>query len=765
MMDVRVRQGGHDFSRRPVDRAVSWDTFKRSCSPFSSFLCFPPPISFLNPQGQTYLVNPADATAYPSITAALTGAPLQQGDQVVVVGIQVGGLPAAYSETPIVPGQTAEVFPLVLPRGIKLVASGTSPVLIARTQAGAEPLIRIVPSAFTGSAIVESMRLLGGAVGVSLDSNSTGVLPVEIRTCRFIRNGIGISAIAEQGAQLDMLVDGCVFEPSTVMAPQAVLLQTPAVGIRLHAIQDPGTALVPRVDAKLQGGNLKTGYPATLPTLTLVGTDQVPTEMSSGFSRFLEVFATGHLAEHRDGLPASPVAEVVLEVEGGSWRGGRKWDVFVYSCTANNGAAVADHTCGYSVRLEGAQIDRFSGVGALAQCGTESRGRLDLSGGAVIRETGYLETRQDAFKTIWSGIYGHAYKGYLGITGADYDVLDNSGHGIFLTAGETKVAPGPYPVGAFLGVQEADIHGNAGAGISFLTADSGQAIVGGTWHEEDDGGGGTFRSLIDDGNDPTDLPHGQGFVNRCAISNNGEFGISLRSFLNTPSGISCRFVNDVIWNHPLGGVVGFSSGGIPMVPLMAVPVHGCTIAGNGSTQTDPFSQQTADYNVEFFEISNLANNVYEWSEPNTLPNPKTIGTRITNSILIRKTPGPSAKDFGPYMVLGEIVADSSPTVNVADNMIGVASVRRDPTGVPGGAPWMTNAVPQFFANPIVWTDRDPAQFTLIALDSNSELNNTRPDFLFGLVEVFVDFLDLARDPFNELVNPSAEMGAFELQGQ
>lgn len=764
MMDVRVRRRLPQGRNSSVDQPGSWGIFKGTCSQFSSFHCCPPPISSLIPQGQTHLVNPADATAYSSITAALTQATLQQGDQVVVVGIQVGGLPAAYSETPIVPGQTAETFPLVLPVGIQLVATGTDPVLIARTQAGVEPLIQIVPSAFSGASVVEGLRLLGGDVGVSLDSGATASLPVEIRTCRFIRNRIGVSAVAENGAELDLLVDGCVFEPSTVMYPQAVVLQTPAVGIRLHAKQDTGTSLVPRVDATVSGGNLKQGYPSTAKSGTLVGTDSIPTELISGFSRFFEVFAEGHLAEHRDGLTPAPVAEVLLDIEGGTWRGGSKWDVLVYSTAANNGAAVADYTCGYKVRLEGALADRFAGIGALAQCGTESRGRLDLSGNGVIRETGYLETRQDAFKTIWSGVYGHAFKGYLGITGSDFDLLDNSGHGIFLTAGETKVAPGPYPVGAFLGVQTAEIHGNAGAGISMLTADSGQAIVGGTWHEEDDGFGGTFRSLINDDNNPTDLPHGQGYVSRCAISNNGEHGISMRSLLNTPSGISCRFVNDVIWNHPLGGVVGFSSGGIPMVPLMAVPIHGCTIAGNGSTQTDPFSGEVADYNVEFFEISSLANNVYEWTEP-FATGAKTIGTRITNSILIKKNPGGLAQDFGPYMVGSEIVTDERDPSLVPDHLIGIESVRRDPSGSPLNARYMTEVAPQFFGASIVWTDRDPAQLALASLDAGTLLNNTWPEFLFGVVEASQDFLDMMRDGFNELSNPSAEMGAFELQGQ
>ena len=725
----------------------------------------PPPISSLIPQGQTHLVNPADPSAYPSITAALTLASLQQGDQVVVVGIKVGNLPAAYSENPTVPGQSAEDFPLILPAGIRLTGSGTDPVLIARTEADADPLIQIVPAGFTGPAIVESLRLLGGDVGVSLDSDATGSLPVEIRNCRFIRNGIGISAVAEEGAELDLLAEGCTFEPSTVMAPQAVLLQTPAIGIRLHARQEFGQLLVPRVDATISGGNLKAGYPATMPSERLVVTDQVPAAMDSGFSRFFEVFAEGHRAEHRDGLTPAPVAEVVLEVEGGTWRGGRKWDVFVYSSAKNTGIPVSDYTCGYEVRLEGAVIERFSGVGALAQGADESRGRLHLSGNAVIRETGYLETRAGAQSTRWTGVYGHTYKGYLGITGSEFDLLDNTGHGLLLTASETKLTPGPFPVGAFLGIQTSGIHGNGGAGIHLITAQDGQAIVGGTWHEEDDGGGSTFLSLINDGNNPTDLPHGQGYVSRCAISNNGEYGVSLHSFLSWPSGLSCRFVNDVIWNHPLGGVVGYSDSSTERFPLLATPIHGCTIAGNGSAQLDPFNGQVADYNVEFFESSLNADNIYEWTEQTIFPNPKSIGTRITNSILIKKNPGGLAQDFGPYMLGSEIVRDERDPSLVPDHLIGIESVRRDPSGAPLNARYMTEVVPQFFGAPIVWTDRDPAQLALASLDAGTLLNNTWPEFLFGVVEASQDFLDMMRDGFNELSNPSAEMGAFELQGQ
>lgn len=710
-------------------------------------------------------MDPGNPQAYSSITNALTLANLQQGDQVVVVGLKVGNLSAPYSDTPLVPGQTAESFPLQLPQGIRLAASGTNPVLIARTLTDPEPLIQVIPSALTGPAVVEGLRLLGGEVGICLDSDATGAWPVEILACRFIRNGIGISAIAEKGAEIFLLADGCVFEPSTGMIPQPVLLQTPAVGIRMHAVQNTSESLVPRVDATIRNGNLKAGYPSIVKGEKLVTTDLVPAEMDSGFSRFLEVYATGHDAEHRLGLPPAPIAEVTLEVEGGTWRGGRSWDVFVYSTAVGNSAGVADYTCGYDVRLEGPVVERFAGVGAVTQSGIEARGRLDLSGGAVIRETGFQETRPGASAWIWTGVFGQAYRGYLGITGTDFDLLDNTGHGLFLTARDTKVAPGPFPVGSYLGIDLAEIHGNAGAGIYLRTAEEGPSIVGGTWHEEDDGGGGTFRSLIDDHNDPTDLPHGQGFVYRCAVSNNGEYGVSLRNFVHQPSGISCQFVNDVIWNQPLGGIVGFSDSSSYRNPLMAVPIHGCTIAGNGSMQGDPFSSQIANYNVEFFESSYNANNLYEWTEQTALPNPKSIGTRITNSILIRKSPGPSAIDFGQYMVASEIVSDTRPTVNVPDYMIGIASVRRDPTGIPSGAPLMTTAVPQFVANPVDWTSRDATQFSLIALDPNSDLNNTRPDFLFGLVDVSRDFLDNPRDAFDELSNPSAEMGAFELPGQ
>lgn len=522
---------------------------------------------------------------------------------------------------------------------------------------------------------------------------------------------------------------------------------------------------MPRVDALVSDGLLKAGYPAIAQTGVLVSTDSLPLEMSSEFSRFIEVYATGHTLEH-GGSGVQPVAEVDLEVEGGLFRGGKKWDSFLYSTTVSNNTSVEDHTCGYEVSLEGVSVERFEGLGVCAQAGREGRGRVDLSGATTIRETGYGESRSDAFQTYRSGFYGFAYKGYLGVTGTDFSLLDNTGHGMFLSSAETRMAPGPYPVGLFLGVTRGLIHGNHGAGLSFRTAEAGQAALGGTWHEESDGMGGTFLSLVDDGGDPTDLPHGQGFVSRCAISNNGEYGISMRNFLSPPSVISCRFVNSVIWNNPLGSVVAYSSGGIPMTPLYVTPIHGCTILGNGSTQSDPFSGAVADYNVEFYEDPVLASNLYEWTELTANPTPKSLGTRITNSLLMRKTPGTNAKDFGPNLMAlfgGDLVADLNPTISVNVEKIGVAGCRADPVAFLNRlmAPLMTEEVPQFVGTPIVWESRDPLQFQLASLGSSTIMNNTWDQFLFGALEVFEDFLQEPRDAFNDIMDPSAERGAFE----
>jgi hypothetical protein len=652
-----------------------------------------------------------------------------------------------------------------LPAGIQLLSTGSYPVLIHQAVPGPAPLIRIVPSGFTGPAVVKGLRLIGGAVGVSLDETTTFVKSAEIVSCRFIRNETGISAIATGGAQIELLTDDCVFEPTTVMLGPATGYRTPSVGLRLHAIQNPGNSAVPRVSSVLSNALLKTGYPTTAALGILVGTDSTPIEMAGTFSRFLEVHSKGHTVEH-GGTGIQPIAEVDLEVEGGLFKGGQKWDVFLYSSTESNNTGVEDHTCGYQVDLNGAVIERFVDLGVCAQSGRESRGRVDLSSNTVIREIGYGNTRLDAFQNVYSGLFAFAYKGYLGITGSGFSVLDNIGHGMYFSAAETRMAPGPYPVGLFVGIESGAIHGNDGAGLRFFMPTAGQAALGGTWHEESDGMGGTFLTLIDDGSDLSDLPHGQGFVSRCAISNNGEHGISLLNFLSPPSAISCRFVNSVIWNNPLGGVVAYSSGGIPMTPLFATPIHGCSILGNGSSQIDPFSGDVADYNVEFYESVPLASNIYEWTETTANPNPKSIGTRITNSILMRKIPGNAANDFGPNLALfisGELVPDVNPTVNVVNTKIGVAGCRADPAAFLNQlqAPYMTPVVPQFSGNPINWESRDPLQFGLASLGLNTIMNNTWDQFLYGAIEVFVDYLDITRDPFNGLVDPSAERGAFE----
>ncbi len=695
----------------------------------------------------------------------LTTVTLVPGDKILVTGIKVGAIPAAYSDAPSIPGQPAEIFPLALPEGVQLLAIAGNPVLIYQSVPSATPLISVVSSATTTVTLIQGIRLVGGAIGVALDNAAAGVVSVDALSCRFIRNEIGVSAVASGGAMLDLFVEGCVFEPTTLMFGPTGGYRTPTHGLRLHANQTSGLA-IPRVDAILRSSSLLAGFP-TVADSGVFGTDLVPFEMLSGFSRFIEIRAQGSTREHpENGVNRVPVAEVVLEVDGGTFRGDSKWDTFLYSSAQNVGAGIEDHTCGYVATLKNASIERFSALGVCAHSSQEARGLVDLIASTTIKETGFGAVRPSPFDTIYTGVYGHSYKGYLGITGTAFSVLDNTGHGIFLHARETRAASGLYPVGLFLGIENAGIHGNDGSGIAMMTHSLSQSIVGGTWHE-DPGPGCPFLTLLDDGMDFTHLPHGQGFVNRCAISNNGEYGVHLQNlFSGPPSALSCRFVNSTIWNHPLGGVVGFSSASNEITPLYLTPVIGCTIVGNGSGQTDPFSGEISDYTVEFFEAASPdATNTYEWTEPVQM-NPKTLGTRLTNTILQRKSPGQSANDFGPNLRFGsspDLVADVDPSSNLNDERIGAAGLRGDPEIFISSFPvlvYMTSEIPQFMG-PVDWASRDALQFRLASLGSGTVMNDSWGAFLFGALEVAVDFLNTTRDAYNGTLDPSAERGAFE----
>lgn len=667
------------------------------------------------------------------------------------------------------------MFPLAIKEGVTLKPANSNPVLIYQAVPSAEPLIRISAGAAGQTTTIRGMRLIGGAMGVDAHL-ATGASPgqrtLDLINVRFVRNEIGVSSVLNGALAVSLTMQTCVFEPTTLMfsgLPDGY--RTPTRGIRLHALEETESA-IPRIDAALIGLTLAPGYAEVAQSDFLEQKDVQVLGTADQISRFLEVYARGISAEHRSVNPVrSPVAEVLVNVNGGSFTNqDSMWDALFYGAARSQPQAdgVQDHTCGYVATFTGATIEKFRQFGLYATSSRNARGELVLHGSTTVKETGIGETRSPG-RSHFTGIHGFAYQGYLAIRGDDFASLGNLGHGLYMTAWETRMAPGEHPVGAYLGISNGRLHQNGGAGISLVNAYNEwggvvpHGVTGGTWHDR-----AGFLTLVADGSDVTHLEHGQGVVDRCAISNNGEHGIMLRNndlgSISIPSAINVRITNTAIWNHPLGGVVAFSDVlEFPHTTYLICPLILCTIAGNGSTlATDPFTGQIADYNVEYREFHGTTHDteyIYEFTDPVLIP-PVTIGTRFNNLILQRQAPGTGAKDFGSHTLMTELFSDNTDPNLVPDDRIGVAAVRADfPPGTPTYPRSGSEVAP--FLGPLNWAGTDASMFFLTSSGSLNFFSKTWEFLLTGFTESSWDFLGVARDPLGDSFVPAAEKGAME----
>lgn len=288
-----------------------------------------------------------------------------------------------------------------------------------------------------------------------------------------------------------------------------------------------------------------------------------------------------------------------------------------------------------------------------------------------------------------------AIEGYLSFLGLNSSTHSNTGNGVWAHhLSEILATPYFLPQGVFVGLFRFDSNSNAGNGIEFRVGDlDSTGIAGGTAHYTQDP---IRRHLSDDGeafqvnvgiNGTADLEFGQGQIDRCTISNNGEGGIFALSYgthddnaPDQPSAtLSCRLSNSFVWNNPRaagstndGGLfvqlepaLGGSSNDLR--GLCLVPVTHCTFANNGGTSS---------WNVEFEDGSDASACAYfgryEWSR---LHDPN-MATALNDSIFFRDIPSYAMADFGPNFELDAIGKyDQVPGGQVQIWEIGVAGIR------------------------------------------------------------------------------------------
>lgn len=667
--------------------------------------------------------------------AALPGATIR------VLGMTDGmGNPVAYSNNPVVYAgiQQPEVWPIDLKAGCKLEPYDPSiPVYIwATSSTGVHPLIDVVDTphnpASTGPTRIESLRLGAANQGIRVH-HQTGSWSVLIKDCKFAGLGDAIDAKATN-VTTSIAVRGCQIRDDLPSTPNPPAPVPPSRGILLQSgyLSGPGVLI-----AEVTGLTTSGSFTSMSPVGWEMGTGTIdlawlPHSISAA-TRLIEVYPAFGEHEYPDLWSANPtytrsqVPEVRLTVNGGDLDGqavagvAGGWDIGLYAhATGTNDDAPYNFTSGFEVTTYGTTFRNCGLSGIVGATYGEGRGSIDLGVGTRVRDSGL---GQSPASDIYNGIHMFAMESYLALTGSGFQSDGNAGHGIWLNFGGEHGADHAVPEGLYVGVQGAGAHANGRHGIAMKSAssDSNQAgVVGGTTHQDFNGGLHRMDELEGFVQD-----FGTGFINACAISNNGLAGIhALITGIGYSSPnekcatASAGLTNNAIWNNAGGGITIQFDDRTPSAALPGglclLPVAHDTIANNG-----PWSMEVVDAGTTggTYEVDNF-------------PYDQTIlRTRVFNSILFRDYQTASGlDDFGNR--LEQLARFDDDILPIAADRVGMAGNRAKTnlTVPPQASLW--NQAPHAFFGPVVLTSWSMKMFALDpGASSYADFNNSTPPYL------------------------------------
>ena len=350
-------------------------------------------------------------------------------------------------------------------------------------------------------------------------------------------------------------------------------------------------------------------------------------------------------------------------------------------------------------------LDGFNLAGIYSTANTHTRGLTQLRGQTTVKNTGHLYDATLGGDTR-SGVHMFCLEGYLGLTAADTNIIENTGNGIFLNCiGTSSNLIEQLEVGLYLGLLRTKIHKNNGNGLEMKSSVPNpkggfaqQSIVGGTWSQDPQA-----VTQLHSGAPRALLPTGQGVVANCAISNNGENGVLVESRTRDTgedSIVFCRFSNTFIWHNALRGFSGHFSLDTPQQPgslgTILTPLLQCTIVGNGA------------WNIEF-DRDNSSNPLFGWED--LLTSQITFVTEIANSVFQRVSS--NDPDFGPF--LHSVSVNTAQGTLSAPDKVAVGGVRaKFPPGPPliGSFTESTEINVAFAAGTINWGSWNATQFFL-----------------------------------------------------
>ncbi len=581
--------------------------------------------------------NGDQAAPFGTIGKAFTKA--VSGDTVNVVGQVCGGIPFGYTDD--THQSNYESFPLHVPSGVTVkgvLGQGSSGIYVWTVQSGTAALFQFDDLQGDNlNAALKKMALIGGEKGVLIQAANGGTVSPTIGTVTFSHNTEGIHVQAQDDGVAAVTIQNCtisdalpVIDPLScpgLMGPAAVGMQ---YGIRLKAVESA---------SGVPGG--------IMASLTNLSTSGIFSRGSgSDYENLVFLTATGK-NQKQHGSSFDDISRIDLTVNGGTWNGKATDDPFpagwlrglkVKLDTPPFGNRVLDYTARVFVTFNGTLIKNFRKQGIKAVTADDSRCQLALNGQTKVTGIGkQLGTARGADPDLQSnildpegvGLLLHAKEGYLSLEGTDPEISGNNNDGIYLLASATDPnLDMRWPVGAWIGLTSAKIHNNLGDECH-LEGVSG--ITGGTWSFLNDGTRViiTTPELLDESLDPS-LQWGQGFLDRCAISNNGtqpaDSGIRI-DLLNSSAIGALRVVNDIVWNNTSHGVVFFNEDDSQSPsPTMIAPIIQCTVAGD---LADNFAVESTGGGLS-------SNFNYQWF----VQTPKEdLWTRIYDSIFERQDSG------------------------------------------------------------------------------------------------------------------------------
>lgn len=704
-------------------------------------------------QNQLWIVDPAGGGTHTTITAAAAVA--DDGDDILIKPF-IGSNPAlltGYTES------SGEVFPITIQPGVHVKKWGNGGETLAVWSSTASPpsaLFKLVGSPTARATRIEDIFFFGGTRAIQVDTNSdfNGV----IARCQFGWNTMAIDVENASSSEIDLAIRDCKIRSPLPIPPgdnDPPVFQDPAVGIRLHAVRASASGEPPVVNVEIR--NLETiGSFDSMATTgpSIPGTYYLGASAQQYFTRLIEIYIHGDGDKEHSGAGGfAPIPEVNVNLLGGDLAGkatsndpSAGWDVGVFATTRAIGDQLRDFGGGYRIDANGGIIDGFKLAGVHAVVARWHRGEVSLGGGVTVRDTGrHLNQAPD---NDHSGVQLYCDEAYLGLKADQATSSSNLGHGVFARTKSTILDnQHKAPSGLYFEVADMEIHENGKHGIAMQVESDG--IVGGAWHFVDIGGGSFVRSLVRMPGYDYSVDYGQGVIDSCSISNNGEAGVHfLTSYPSTFFNV--RLVNSIIWNNFDGGYLADFDEDSDSTPTFLVPLAHCTVAGNEATG----SNEAFSINIREHNRAGGFTPTYAWSGPGG-----SLRTKFYNSILQRKDP--SEDDFPEQMIVGanKFVLDDAFPVGLRE--IGAAGLRyQDSEPASPLFAWSIHDTSPFEASSILWTSLDATQFYLGNLGANEVFGET--PFTLPIEGMETD-LDHENDPRPAVSTGERDKGADEIE--